>query len=86
MDESKAEALADIIGGTWNSGGEMWLVLLKRSDGRCRNLGCVGLCVLSRRWVGKWQPNGKHRVGITAYNEQSLAIVPFGCERELLGR
>lgn len=35
MDEEKAEALAKLLGGeTWNSGGDIWLVILKRSDGR----------------------------------------------------
>ena len=31
----KAEALAKLLGGkVWNSGGDIWLVILKRSDGR----------------------------------------------------
>jgi hypothetical protein len=35
MDESSAEAIAEILGGsTWNSGGGLWLVVLKRADGR----------------------------------------------------
>ena len=35
MDEEKAEALAKLLGGeTWNSGGDIWLVILKRSDGK----------------------------------------------------
>ncbi len=35
MDEPGAQALAEIIGGdTWDSGGGLWLVLKKRSDGR----------------------------------------------------
>ena len=35
MDEEKAEALAKLLGGeTWQSGGDIWLVILKRSDGR----------------------------------------------------
>ena len=35
MDEEKAEKLAGLLGGeTWNSGGDIWLVILKRSDGR----------------------------------------------------
>lgn len=35
MDEEKAEALAKLLGGeTWQSGGDIWLVILKRSDGK----------------------------------------------------
>ena len=35
MDEEKAEALAKLLGGeTWNSGGDIWLVILRRADGR----------------------------------------------------
>jgi len=35
MDEKKAEALAELLGGeTWQSGGDIWLVILKRSDGK----------------------------------------------------
>lgn len=35
MDEEKAEALATLLGGeTWQSGGDVWLVLIRRSDGR----------------------------------------------------
>jgi hypothetical protein len=35
MDETKAEALANLLGGTtWNSGGNLWLVILRRSDGK----------------------------------------------------
>ena len=35
MDEEKAETLAKLLGGeTWNSGGDIWLVILKRADGK----------------------------------------------------
>ena len=35
MDQSSADTIANILGGdSWNSGGEIWLVLLRRSDGR----------------------------------------------------
>ena len=35
MDEEKAEALAKLFGGeTWNSGGDIWLVILRRADGK----------------------------------------------------
>lgn len=35
MDEVQAEAIAGALGGiTWQSGGDIWLVLLRRSDGR----------------------------------------------------
>jgi hypothetical protein len=33
MDEEKANALASALGGeTWQSGGDIWLVVLRRSD------------------------------------------------------
>ena len=35
MDEEKAEALAKLLGGeVWDSGGDIWLVILKRADGK----------------------------------------------------
>lgn len=35
MNEQQANAVAKALGGlAWNSGGEMWLVLKERSDGR----------------------------------------------------
>lgn len=35
MDEEKAESLAKLLGGeTWQSGGDIWLVILRRADGR----------------------------------------------------
>ena len=35
MDEEKAESLAKLLGGeTWQSGGDIWLVILKRADGK----------------------------------------------------
>ena len=35
MDEKKAKALAKLLKGeTWQSGGDIWLVILRRSDGR----------------------------------------------------
>ena len=35
MDEAKAEALAKLLGGeTWQSGGDVWLVLIRRADGK----------------------------------------------------
>ena len=35
MDEEKAEALAKLLGGeTWQSGGDIWLVILRRADGK----------------------------------------------------
>ncbi len=35
MDESQAVSVADALGGEpWQSGGDVWLVLLKRSDGK----------------------------------------------------
>ena len=35
MGEQQATAIADAIGGeTWQSGGEIWLVILRKADGR----------------------------------------------------
>jgi hypothetical protein len=35
MDDEKAESLAKLLGGeTWNSGGDIWLVILRRADGK----------------------------------------------------
>lgn len=35
MDEEKAEALAKLLGGeTWQSGGDIWLVIIRRLDGK----------------------------------------------------
>ena len=35
MDEEKAESLAKLLGGeTWQSGGDVWLVILRRADGK----------------------------------------------------
>lgn len=35
MDEERAETLAKLLGGeTWQSGGGIWLVLIRRADGR----------------------------------------------------
>jgi len=34
MDEMQATKLAEILGGeTWQSGGDIWLVLIRRNDG-----------------------------------------------------
>lgn len=35
MDEDKAKALAELLGGEpWQSGGDVWLVLIRRADKR----------------------------------------------------
>jgi len=35
MDEPQATAIAEALGGeTWQSGGDIWLVILRRADGR----------------------------------------------------
>ena len=35
MDEEKATKLAELLGGeTWQSGGDIWLVLIRRADGK----------------------------------------------------
>jgi hypothetical protein len=35
MNEQQAEAIASALGGeTWQSGGDIWLVVLRRNDGR----------------------------------------------------
>lgn len=34
MDETQAARIAEILGGeTWQSGGDIWLVLIRRNDG-----------------------------------------------------
>ena len=48
MDEQQATAAAEALGGTaWQSGGGIWLVLLRRSDGR--------LVVVSDDVVGEYE-------------------------------
>jgi hypothetical protein len=48
MDEKQAEAIAEVLGGeTWQSGGDIWLVLLRRSDGK--------LIVLSDELVSEYE-------------------------------
>jgi hypothetical protein len=35
MNEQQAQAIADALGGeTWQSGGDIWLVILRRDDGK----------------------------------------------------
>jgi len=35
MDEKQADAMAQILGGeTWQSGGDIWLVILRRTGGK----------------------------------------------------
>lgn len=35
MDEIQAEKIAEVLGGeAWQSGGDIWLVLIRRNDGR----------------------------------------------------
>jgi hypothetical protein len=46
MDEIQAEAVAKALGGDiWNSGGEMYLVILRRSDGRVVAISDESVCV-----------------------------------------
>ena len=45
MDEHQAEAVAKALGGeSWNSGGEIWLVLLHRADGRLVVMSDEAIC------------------------------------------
>lgn len=45
MDEEKAEALAKLLGGeTWQSGGDVWLVLIRRSDGKIVAISDEAVC------------------------------------------
>ena len=46
MNEKQAEAVARALGGNvWNSGGEMYLVILRRSDGRVVGISGESVCV-----------------------------------------
>ena len=46
MDEQAAVAVAKALGGeTWNSGGDIWLVLSRRADGKIVALTDESLCV-----------------------------------------
>ena len=48
MDENQADAVAEALGGeTWQSGGDIWLVLLRRGDG--------GLVVISDEVVCEYE-------------------------------
>ena len=45
MDEQEAQAVAQALGGrTWNSGGEIWLVVFDRSDGKAVGLSEEVVC------------------------------------------
>ena len=45
MNEQQAEAVAAALGGgTWNSGGEIYLVVLRRMDGRIVAIGDESVC------------------------------------------
>ncbi len=46
MNETEADAVAAALGGdVWNSGGEMYLVILRRADGRVVAIGGDSVCV-----------------------------------------
>jgi hypothetical protein len=52
MDERTASAVADMLGGEiWNSGGSIWLVLFRRSDGKMVVLSDESVCVYSDETV-----------------------------------
>lgn len=52
MDERTASAVADMLGGEiWNSGGSIWLVLFRRSDGKMVALSDESVCVYSDETV-----------------------------------
>ena len=45
MDETQAKTVAEALGGeTWQSGGGIWLVLLRRQDGRVVALSDEAVC------------------------------------------
>ena len=45
MNEEQAEKIADILGGsTWQSGGNIWLVLFERNDGKLVVLSDEAIC------------------------------------------
>ncbi len=50
MDENQATKLAEAVGGeTWQSGGDIWLVLLKRQDGKLVVISSESVRELRRR-------------------------------------
>jgi hypothetical protein len=50
MDEKQAEAVAQTLGGVpWNSGGDIWLVLCERSDGRLTVISDEAVCEYKNR-------------------------------------
>ena len=45
MDGEKAEALAKLLGGeTWQSGGDVWLVIIRRPDGKVVAISDEAIC------------------------------------------
>ena len=56
MDEARARAIADALGGlTWHSGGHIWLVFIRRADGR--------FVVISDEFVGECADETAFEVG-----------------------
>ena len=46
MNENQAEVVAEALGGdVWNSGGEMYLAILRRTDGRVVAISGESVCV-----------------------------------------
>ena len=46
MNEQQAQAIADALGGeTWQSGGDIWLVTLRRSDGKVVVISDDAICL-----------------------------------------
>lgn len=46
MTEQQATAVAEALGGeTWQSGGDVWLVVLKRSDGKVVCISSEAVCL-----------------------------------------
>jgi hypothetical protein len=64
MDEQQATALAEAIGGeTWQSGGDIWLVIIRRDDGR--------LVVMSDDVICEYDSEDKFEDGVAA---KSIAL------------
>jgi hypothetical protein len=46
MNEQQAQAIADALGGeTWQSGGDIWLVTLRRNDGKVVVISDDAICL-----------------------------------------
>ena len=56
MDEARARAIAEALGGiAWHSGGHIWLVFIRRADGR--------FVVISDEFVGEYADENAFEYG-----------------------